>query len=150
MNNEVLIPGDNLQAAADLSVESERLRLGHAGFGGFFAIAAEWNLTDDQARQLLDLQPEDRLEEIKVNPDPQLFTEERLMRIGCVIGIYRGLQTYCGLNTYFGENIAVAWITRPNLDPMFGGLSPVEHMIRGGLDAIFEVRRQTDAWCGGN
>ena len=144
MNDRIPIPDDSLRAAANLSLESERLRLGPAGFRGFFVIAAEWNLTDDQARQLLDLQPEDRLEEVKAHPDPQLFTEERLMRIGCVVGIYRGLHT-C-----FGENIADAWITRPNLDPMFGGLSPVEYMIRGGFDCLFEVRRQTDAWCVGN
>jgi hypothetical protein len=144
MNDHVLIHGDDLRIPADLSKASERLRLGPAGFQGFFAIAAQWNLTDDQERQLLDLKPEDRLEEIKAHPDPQFFTQERLMRIGCVIGIYRGLHTY------FGGEIADAWITRPNLDPMYGGLSPVEQMIRGGLEAISRVRRQTDAWSAGN
>lgn len=144
MNDHVLIPGDDSRLCADLSLESERLRLGPAGFKGFFAIAAKWNIADEQKRQLLGLEPESPLEELEAHPDPRLFTEHRLMRIGCVIGIYRGLHT-C-----FGDKVADAWMTLPNQDVVFGGMSPIEYMIRGGLEAMFLVRRQTDAWCAGN
>ena len=57
MNDHVLIPGDDLRIPADLSKASERLRLGPAGFQGFFAIAAHWNLTDDQAPGTTPLSP---------------------------------------------------------------------------------------------
>jgi len=43
------------------------------------------------------------------------------------------------------EALADAWVQRPNNNPLFGGLTPLEYMIRGGLPAMQNVRRLLDA-----
>jgi hypothetical protein len=127
-----------------LRLESERLRLGPSGLMAVVGIAGKWKLTDEQVRQLLAVSPEQSLEQAKSQPDPQFFTLDRILRISYLVGIYHGIQSSCG------EALADEWIRRPNDGKLFGGLSPLEYMIRGGVWAMRDVRALLDAWCAGN
>jgi hypothetical protein len=136
--------GKRLRPLHDLRVESERLRLGPGGFMAYFNIAKQWKLTDQEVLELLALGSETPIEQLKLNPAPQLFTEERMLRISYLIGIYKGLHI-C-----HRDDLANQWIKLRNRNRIFGGISPLEFMIRGGLDAMHLVRRLIDARCAGN
>jgi hypothetical protein len=135
---------EKLRPVSDFRVESERLRLGPSGIRIFFNIAVQWKLTDEEALELLALGSGTPLEQLKLNPAPQLFTEERMLRISYLIGIYKGLHI-C-----HGEDLANHWIKLRNQNRIFGAISPLEFMIRGGLNAMHLVRRLIDARCAGN
>jgi hypothetical protein len=75
-------------ALPDFCVESEQQRLGPAGFTMFFNIAAKWNLSDAEMLALLALSSEMPVEQLRLNPPAEIFTEERLFRISYLIGIY--------------------------------------------------------------
>ena len=49
----------------------------------------------------------------------------------------------------YSENLADAWVTRPNTNRIFGGQTPLAYMIKGGLPAMQTVRRLLDARRGG-
>jgi hypothetical protein len=52
-----------------------------------------------------------------------------MLRVVNLIGIYKGLHI-C-----HGDDLADHWIKLQNLNRIFGGISPLAFMIRGGLDA---------------
>ena len=70
----------DLRPVPDFRVESERLRLGPCGCSIFFNIAEEWKLADEEALELLALGSGTPIKQLKLNPTPQLFTEERMFR----------------------------------------------------------------------
>jgi hypothetical protein len=131
--------GEKLQPLPNFSVESERLRLGPGGLTMFFNIVVEWRLTDKEALELLALESGTMIEQLKLDPAPALFTAERMFRISYLIGIYKGLHV-C-----HGDDLANQWIKLRNSNRLFGGISPLEFMIRGGPDAMQQVRRFIDA-----
>jgi hypothetical protein len=47
------------------------------------------------------------------------------------------------------ENLADAWVKRPNTNRIFGGQMPLAYMMTGGLPAMQIVRRLVDARRGG-
>ncbi len=134
----------NTPPVLDLSIETERLRLGDVGFRSYFKIAQSWDLTDQESLDLLALKSSMPLEQLSHNPAPELFTEERMLRISYLIGIYKGLHI-C-----YGQDLANGWIKLRNRNPLFGGTSPLEYMIRGGLDSMHQVRKLIDARSAGN
>jgi hypothetical protein len=104
----------------------------------------QWRLTDKEALSLLALKSRTSIKQLKLNPAPPFFTEERMLRIIYLIGIYKGLHI-C-----HGDDLANQWGKLRNRNQIFGGISPLEFMIRYGLDAMHQVRRLIDARCAGN
>ena len=139
--------GKRRQMVPDLSLESERLRLGSVGLKAFLKIAARWKLTDEELLTLLALEDGTSVEQLKLNPAPQLFTEDRMLRISNFIKIYKGLHTLYGKG-----DLADTWVRQPNQNPVFGGISPLEFMIcsAGGQSAIHQVLILITARCAGN
>ena len=133
-------PASRYQAESppDLSTRTVRERLSAPGLKAFFNIAARWKVRDDDARALLGGVTNGPFYEMKRNPERTLDTD-RLTRISYVIGIFKAL------GVLHSEPLADAWIQRPNSNPLFGGLTPLEYMIRGGLPAMQNVRRLLDA-----
>jgi hypothetical protein len=70
--------------------------------------------------------------------------KEQMLRISYVMGIDNGLHIY------WGDELADRWTVLGNTSTLFGGESPFEYMIRGGLGAMRTVRDQIDAWCAVN
>jgi Protein of unknown function (DUF2384) len=101
-----------------------------------------WRLTVDQRRALLgDIS---RLtyhnwQSGKVGT----LTRDRLERISLVLGIHKGLKLL-----FADDASAMRWFTSPNKALPFGGGSPLERALHGGIDDLHCVRRYIDAWCG--
>jgi hypothetical protein len=72
--------------------------------------------------------------------DPnRVLDPDRLTRFSYLIGIFKAL------GILYDEELADAWVQRPNTNLIFGGATPLAYMIRGGLPAMQTVRRLLDA-----
>ena len=111
--------------------ESVRRRLGRSGLIAFRRIMDEWRIPADESRQLIAIAPETDLDRL----DPNNLSEEKLMRISYLIGIYKVLHEV------HGDLLADEWIRLPNANKLFKGLAPLVYMARGGLVAMQRVRR---------
>lgn len=62
-----------------------------------------------------------------------------MTRISALVGSYKGLHLL------FGDAMADRWPWLPNGGQRFGGRTPIEAMIEGGIPVTIEVRRHVDA-----
>jgi hypothetical protein len=122
----------------DLSSREARERLSPAALRAFFNAMARWKIRDEDARALLGGVTNGPFYEMKRNPERTLEAD-RLTRISYIVGIFKAL------GVLHSEALADAWVRRPNSNPLFGGVTPLEYMIRGGLPAMQNVRRLLDA-----
>jgi hypothetical protein len=136
------VVGFSWPSAVDLSNRENRIRLSPAAIKGVFLIARRWNLKDDDTRALLGGVSTGGFYALKSLPAKTL-DEDRLTRISLLIGIYKAL------NILFSQKLADTWISLPNMNPMFGGESPVEYIKKGGIPALLRVRQLLDARRGG-
>lgn len=125
-------------APVDLADRAVRERLSRAGVRAFFNIMVRWNVRDEDARGLLGGMTNGPYYELKRNPD-RVLDVDRLTRISLLIGIFKAL------NILHSEPVADRWIHLPNTNRLFGGVTPLAYMLRGGLPALLTVRRLLDA-----
>jgi hypothetical protein len=126
----------------DLTAKAERERLSPSAVRAFFNIMGRWGVRDEDARTLLGGMSNGPFYEMKKKPDRVLDTD-RLQRISYLVGIFKAL------NILYSKQLADAWIGLPNSNRIFGGLTPLAYMIKGGLPAMQTVRRLLDARRGG-
>jgi len=126
----------------DLTAKAERERLSPSAVRAFFNIMARWGVRDEDARTLLGGISNGPFYEMKKKPGRVLDTD-RLQRISYLVGIFKAL------NILYSEKLADAWIGLANSNRIFGGLTPLAYMIKGGLPAMQTVRRLLDARRGG-
>jgi hypothetical protein len=131
-------PGRAAEAPRADYTDAEKAR---AGLTAFFSIAGEWGLDTEQQRQLLGSPGRTAFFEWKRRQRANL-SRDTLDRLSYLLGTYKALRLL------FSERGAHEWLTHPNADPLFGGRSPLEHMLRGGLIGLAEVRRYLD-WARG-
>ncbi len=122
----------------DLSSREARERLSPAALRAFFNAMARWKIRDEDARALLGGVTNGPFYEMKRNPERTLEAD-RLTRISYIVGIFKAL------GVLHSEALVDAWVRRPNSNPLFGEVTPLEYMIRGGLPAMQNVRRLLDA-----
>jgi uncharacterized protein (DUF2384 family) len=127
---------------ADLSRKEERDRLSPSAVKAFLNIMDRWGVRDEDARQLLGL-TNGPFYEMKKKADNRKLDQDRLTRVSHLVGIFKAL------NILHGRELADKWIRLPNTNRIFGGRTPLEYMIRGGLPAMQTVRRLLDARSGG-
>jgi len=125
------------------SQEKDRIRLTPGAIEGVRGIADAWNLTRDQTAALLAVSPSgwDRILAGKGVSQP--FSQDQMFRASALVGIFKGL------NLLFADDMADRWPTLKNSGPLFGGNTPVDAMIEGGIPLMIEVRRYVDAIRGG-
>lgn len=140
---EPVVAGYTFDSAPDLTDPDVRERLSGTAIKGFVRIAGKWRLTESQARGLLGGIASSTFHAWKNGPNRQKLTQDTLLRISLVIGIYKALQIY------FGAEWADRWVTLGNRGSLFAGDAPIEYMIRQGQPGMFQVRRMLDAWRGG-
>lgn len=70
---------------------------------------------------------------------PTRVTPDQLTRMSLIVGIYKALHIL------HAEPHANEWLTRPSGRVTFGGISPLELMLQGGIPAMMDVRRMLDA-----
>jgi hypothetical protein len=138
-----IIAGYPFDSAPDLTDAKVRERLSGSGMKAFLKIAEAWGLTESQARGLLGGIASSTYHAWKSEPKKQKLTQDTLLRISLLIGIYKALHIY------FGEQWADRWVTLGNRGSMFAGTAPIEYMIRQGQPGMAQVRRMLDAWRGG-
>ena len=125
-------------APPDRSSRAARERLSPAALRAFFNIMRRWQVRDEDARALLGGVTNGPYYQMKRRPDRVLETD-RLTRISLLIGIFKALHVL------HSEALADEWVRLPNRNVLFGGRTPLEFMIRGGLPAMLTVRRLLDA-----
>lgn len=126
----------------DLSDKATRERLSPAALRGFFEMVDCWKLRDEDARALLGGISNGPYYMWRKDPERTLDTD-RLTRISYLVGIFKAL------NILHDEPLADRWIRLPNRNPVFGGRTPLQYMLSGGLPAMQTVRRLLDARRGG-
>jgi hypothetical protein len=140
---EAPITGYSFDRAPDLTDSAVREQLSGSAIKGFLKIADKWGLTESQARGLLGGIASSTFHAWKSKPAGQRLTQDTLVRISLVIGIYKAL------NIYFGEEWADRWVTLGNRGSLFAGGAPIDYMIRHAQPGMLQVRRMLDAWRGG-
>lgn len=126
----------------DLNAKPERERLSKSALMGFFKLAAAWKLREEDARELLGGISSSSFYEWKKNPD-RVLEVDRITRISYLLGIYKALHIL------YGDKLADEWVTLSNKNQIFGGRTPLSHMLAGGLLAMQTVRKLLDARRGG-
>ena len=126
----------------DLASRSERERLSPSALKAFFHITGKWGIRDEEARALLGGLSNGPYYNWKKQPE-RLLSSDVLTRISYLIGIFKAL------NILYGESLADEWVRLPNTNRIFGGHTPLDYMIRGGVPAMQTVRRLLDARRGG-
>lgn len=126
----------------DITSPQERERLAPSALRAFFNIVKCWRLRDEDAMRLLGGVPSSSYYAMKKSPRRSLDADT-MLRISYLIGIFKAL------NILHARALADRWITLPNRNRLFRGMTPLEYMIRGGIPAIQIVRRLLDARRGG-
>lgn len=140
---EPTIAGYPFDRAPDLTDAKVRARLSGSAMKAFIRIAEKWGLSETQARGLLGGIASSTFHAWRGAPKQQKLTQDTLLRISLVIGIYKALHIY------FGDEWADRWVTLGNRGAMFAGSAPIEYMIHQGQPGMVQVRRMLDAWRGG-
>jgi Protein of unknown function (DUF2384) len=80
---------------------------------------------------------------LKKEPKSRTLDQDVLTRISLLVGIFKAL------NILYSPALADAWITLPNRNAMFRGMSPLTYMIQRGQPGMLHVRQLLDARRGG-
>lgn len=122
----------------DLTLKSERERLSASALKAFFNLVDRWSIRDEDARSLLGGISNGPYYNWKKQPE-RVLDVDVLTRISYLIGIFKAL------NILYGEKLADEWVRLPNTNRIFGGRTPLDYMMRGGVPAFQMVRRLLDA-----
>ncbi len=114
--------------------------LGRVGAKLFFAIADEWQLTQEQRSRLAGVGRTTLHNwRRKVDAGEALpLPADTLERLSYISGIYKALQILLPTRQQWAE-----WVRRPNRD--FGGQSALDRMLGGQVVDLADVRRYLDA-----
>jgi hypothetical protein len=127
----------------DLTSKAERERLSGSALKAFFNLMEQWSVRDEDARELLGGVTNGPYYEMKKHPAARTLDADKLQRISYLIGIFKALHIL------HGQALADEWVRLPNTNRIFGGSTPLAHMIRGGVPAMQVTRRLLDARRGG-
>jgi hypothetical protein len=126
-----------------LASRDERVRLSPSALKAFFNLMERWRVRDEDARQLLGGVSNGPYYDMKKNPEDRVLDPDKLLRVSYLIGIFKAL------NILHSEPLADEWVRLPNTNRIFGGMTPLAYMMKGGVPAMQMVRRLLDARRGG-
>ncbi|MGH9656799.1 MAG: antitoxin Xre/MbcA/ParS toxin-binding domain-containing protein [Bryobacteraceae bacterium] len=135
------VPGYQFEVTPDLSRLATRERLSQSAVDGFFAIMDKWRVPVERAGDLLGGMPRSTVYKLKTAAGT--LRQDELTRISYLVGIYKALHIL------LPEDLADRWIGRPNDDPLFGGQTPLDYLVRAGIPGLHQVRSLLDAARGG-
>lgn len=127
------------QSIPNLADGATRKRLTPAALKAFVRIAKIWRLTDAEASVLAGVSSQQTWLRIKKGNWRGTLTQDNLMRVSAMIGIYTGLHRL------YSERLADRWIRLANGGPLFRGRRPLDVIIFGGIPAAIDTRRHIDA-----
>lgn len=117
---------------------SDRRRLGPVALKGFVRIVDRWKVSDAQAAALLNVS-RSTWGRIRAGKWNGLLSQDQLTRVSALVGIFTDLHIL------IVDGLADRWPVLPNRGPVFGGKSPIEAMIEGGIPRMLEVRQHVEA-----
>jgi len=126
----------------DFSSEADRARLSGVALKAYRRLAEQWGLTGLQAAALLDISAS-TWERLKASGKDRPLSQDQMTRISALVGIYKGLHLL------FADAMADDWVKLSNKGALFGRMTPIDSMVRGGIPQMLEVRRYVDAVRGG-
>ncbi len=110
-----------------------------AGLKAFLRITQRWGIEDSQARELLDATSSEQVDYLGSVSFEGPISEDMLTRISLTLGIFKAL------NTLYSRRLADVWMTRPNKNAMFAGLTPLEYVKKNGQIGMIKVWQLLDA-----
>lgn len=134
-------PGYQFEAMPDLSRLETRERLSQSAVDGFFAIIDKWQLSMEQAGELLGGVPRSTV--YKLRTTAGTLRQDELTRISYIVGMYKALHIL------LPEEHADRWMTRPNDNFLFGGQTPLDYVLRTGIPGLQQIRSLLDSVRGG-
>jgi Antitoxin Xre/MbcA/ParS C-terminal toxin-binding domain len=137
------VAGYAFDVSPNLSDAATRERLSLSAIKGFLRIMEKWEIKDPDARQLLGGLSSGSYYGLKKEPKHRTLDQDTLTRISLLVGIFKAL------NILYSPALADAWMTLPNRNPMFRGMSPLAYMIQRGQPGMLHVRQLLDARRGG-
>ncbi|WP_342642790.1 MbcA/ParS/Xre antitoxin family protein [Rhodoligotrophos ferricapiens] len=126
----------------DLGAKKQREALSAPAVRLFFNLAQRWQLSVGERQILLGGIARQTYHNWQ-NGRISVLSRDQLERISLVLGIYKALKL-----VFAEDDGAMRWLKSPNHDVPFAGRSPLAHMLRGGMDDLYAVRRYLDAWRG--
>lgn len=126
----------------DFSSAADRARLSKVALKAYLRLVGQWALTGLEAAALLDVSTS-TWERLKQDGKDKALSQDQLTRISALVGIYKGLHLL------FADDMADRWPRLNNAGPLFGRLSPIDSMVKGGIPQMLDVRRYVDAVRGG-
>ncbi len=105
-----------------------------------FNIFRLWKLTGREQMTLLGLTNEKTLYNWKRHPEKAQLTPDLIERASYLLGIYKSLQIL-----FPTQENADQWLTRPNDNPLFNGLPPLQRLLAGQVMDLATVRQHLDA-----
>ncbi len=127
----------------DFNALEERKRLSASSLILFFHMMKLWKVRDEDAKLLLGGVSNGPFYEMKKSPQDRILDIDQMYRVSYLLGIFKTI------NILHGQQLADEWVQLRNTNILFGGRTPLEYMIAGGLPAMQNVRRLLDARRGG-
>lgn len=124
------------------ALEHDRTRLTPAALMALRNLARAWKLTGGEAAALVGVS-ETTWDRIKADSWKQTLSQDQMMRVSAMIGIFKGLHLL------FADDMADRWVRLRNSGPLFSNLTPVEAMVDRGIPGMIEIRQYVDALRGG-
>ena len=122
--------------------EDDRSRLTPAALIAMRNLARAWKLTGAEAAALVGTS-ETTWDRIKSVAWRQTLSQDQLMRVSAMIGLFKGLHLL------FSDDMADRWVRLRNSGPLFVNLTPIEAMMERGIPGMIEIRQHIDALRGG-
>jgi len=126
----------------DFAGAADRARLSKVALKAYVRLVEQWGLTGLEAATLLDVSTS-TWERLKQDGKDKSLSQDQLTRVSALVGIYKGLHLL------FADDMADRWPRLDNKGPLFGRLTPIDSMMRGGIPQMLDVRRYVDAVRGG-
>ncbi len=130
-------------APAIFADEAERRRYTPTALKAYLSIVQKWGLNGAEAAALLAISTSTWERMKRDAAKVSALNQDQLTRLSALIGIYKGLHLL------FADKMADKWIGLANRGALFGGQSPIDSMIEGGIPQMLDVRRHVDALRGG-
>ncbi len=124
---------------ADRQDPEVRRRLSGPALRTFFNVVRAWQLNTTEARALLGWPAPSTFHKYKAG-DYGTLPYDTLIRISLVLGTYKSLQLL-----YPERRFADRWVRMPNSNRLFDGGTPLDFVVDGGIDALYQLRRLLDA-----
>lgn len=100
----------------------------------FLAICDRWQLSVDEASDLMGSPPRRLFAQWFTDYENVLLNELEIKRISYLLAIYNGLKTYLPAGVS-----SLVWVRSPNKDIFFSGKSPLDQMKKGQLAYLSEL-----------